>query len=550
MKNWRALCLGLLLCLMLPLSAAFAADPAIHSVRIEVNLLENGDAEIREQWDVTVASGTEWYLSLDNMRDMTVTGLSVQDESGVPYTYLDTWDVERTIEEKANTCGIVREGNDYELCWGVGSLGRHQFTASYTITGLVKRYTDAAGFLHTFLSKGLSSATEQASVVISYPGHTLNDANAGIWAFGFDGSIHFADGRIVAESDGRISTNERIIIMVEFDTALFPDAPSGQGTFESIKNIAFEGSDYGESDGPGPVFWGVLIGASVLAVLLGAFALLRASLPDVYYRKQYGMSRSDLKKTAADNAQIPFGGDLPKTVAMLALFHETPPQVSVFNHYLLKWVREKAVTTVTEQYNDKTGANIQFTHLSYGSDALEEQLYSMMVSASNQGELTQKGIEKWAYKKHTQISAWYKEYLKQAAASLETEDVLVHPHVRRLVVSATIDALNEKGWAYASEVYGFKNYLLHGSQGQSGEVSSEYWDDYLAYADIFQIYDQVEGWYETNHMGPYGYGYYYYINRSFRSSYQSGSSRVDGGGGSSSSGGGGGASGGGGGGSR
>lgn len=552
MKIARGLLLVFLLCLVMQPLLACAEEPSIHEVRIEARLNENGDAEMWEQWDVTVTSGTEWYLSMNGMVGMTVTGLSVTDETGVPYTALDNWDTSRNLEEKANTSGILRKGeDDYELCWGVGSYGRHQFTLTYTIAGLVKRYEDGVGFLHTFLSRGLSSPVERASVTITSPGHALNDTNTRIWAFGYDGDIRFADNAIIAENEKPLTTKQGIIIMAEFEDALFPGAQAASGSFEAIKNRAFEGSDYGQDDdddAPGPVFWGIMGGIVALSVLGGVYAWLRFSLPDVYYRKKYGLSRAELKKTAQESTQIPVSGELPKIVYILSLFSEGPSAASLFNAYLLKWIREEAIAESMGEKKGKPTVSILFKHPPYGAGALEEQLYDMLVSASDQGELTEKGIEKWAYKKHSKIEAWYKEYEKQAAEGLRTEGILIQVREKRGVVSANIEVLDDTGWTYAAEVYGFKKYLIRCSN-ENSTIDDELWYEYLAYAGLFNISKQVETWYENGPMMSYPYGYYY-LSRSFRHSFEAGTNRAGGSGGSASGGGGGGASGGGGGGSR
>lgn len=551
MKHKRFLLLCFLLCfVLLPAGLALANEPAIHSVSIQADLLENGDIRLQEQWDVTVTSGTEWYLALYHMQGMEVTGLAVQDEAGIPYTYMESWDVGRSIDQKANRCGIVyKDDSDYELCWGVGSYGRHQFAVSYTITGFVKRYTDGAGFHHTFLSRGLSSPVEQAIVSISYPGHPLDESAADIWAFGFEGNIHFSGGSIVAQSSGSLATSEGIIIMAEVDPAFFPGARDGEGTFEAVKARAFEGSDYGDEGGLSSTMLVILVVLCAGFVLFVIYGFLRGSLPDVYYRQTYGETRSSLPVAAAEITQIPFEGDLSKTVALLSMFSQTPTAISIINYYLLKWLRENAISETTRQLGEKAVTTIQLNHSSYGDDRLEAQLYGMLASASEGGTLTQKSIEKWAYRKYNAIKTWYREYTNQAKEKLQLENITTQEHVRRAFVSATIDVLNDAGWRCATEVFGFKQYLLRCSQGRHSDIPEERIGEYLAYAEIFRQHEQMEDWYESHYSNTHYMGYYH-ISRTFRSSYQTGESRHSGSGGSSSGGGGGGSSGGGGGGSR
>ena len=123
-------------------------------MRIDVELQDDGSALVREVWEIDVAGSiTEWYLGKENLGKIDISGLSVSDESGTTYASEGTdWDIDRTREEKAFRCGLVRKSGGYELCWGVGSNGPHTYTVSYTLTGLVKGYSDKDGFNFMFIT--------------------------------------------------------------------------------------------------------------------------------------------------------------------------------------------------------------------------------------------------------------------------------------------------------------------------------------------------------------------------------------------------------------
>jgi len=117
----------------------FAKEDAIPSINLEVILQSDGSAVITEIWDVRgVSSGTEYYKALNNMDGMSVDSLAVWDESGTQYKTLDGWNTKLSREEKSGTCGILKTSDGYELCWGIGSYGNHQYTIQYTVEGLVK----------------------------------------------------------------------------------------------------------------------------------------------------------------------------------------------------------------------------------------------------------------------------------------------------------------------------------------------------------------------------------------------------------------------------
>ena len=61
-------------------SDARAAEPQIRSIDIEVTLHRDGSASFTEDWDVTVAEGTEWYLVRQNLD-----GMDIDNESAAFY---------------------------------------------------------------------------------------------------------------------------------------------------------------------------------------------------------------------------------------------------------------------------------------------------------------------------------------------------------------------------------------------------------------------------------------------------------------------------------
>lgn len=534
---------------------AHADEPAIRNISIDAALSENGDAQITERWDVTVTGGTEWYLSFNNLGNMTIENLSMTDETGQHYANVGSWDTERSLEEKAGQCGIIdKGGSSYEICWGVASYGDHQYTLSYTLTGLVKRYDDYEGFNHIFITKGLSAPVDHADVTIRYPGRSLNDTTAGIWAFGYEGDIHFDSDIIRAENSKRISTNEGMTIMVQFEPGMFTGAPSASGSFEAVKQRALENSDYKEDELTTSQIILIVVGFAIfllLIVLVVVFLWLKHTLPDVYYRESHGQSRKDIRTEMTIHKTMPRDHEIFTTFGVLNLVATKPSAVSLFNFYMLKWSKEKAISVSVENDGKKTKTTTTMLYASHGQCEAERTLYQMLVKTSDNGVLTGKAIQKWSYKEYAEIDRWYKDFEQASMETMRHKGLVKSVDLRRSFVSGTVEVLNEAGWQCAKDLLAFGNYLSGLYTGNMDDaVGQELWDDYLVYADLLNIYDLAETWYENHSVGT-NYYLYFCMSRSLRASYESGmASRSGGGGGGSSSGGGGGASGGGGGGSR
>ena len=133
------------------------AEPFLHDLNIRVVLSHNGDARITETRLMDIDDeGTECYIGLSNMGESTVRDLTVSDEKGLSYTFIDEWDIDQNREWKAGKCGIIQKRNGYEICWGLGDQGHRTYTTAYTITGLVRGYPDADAIRHVFLDEGVS----------------------------------------------------------------------------------------------------------------------------------------------------------------------------------------------------------------------------------------------------------------------------------------------------------------------------------------------------------------------------------------------------------
>ena len=89
----------------------------ISNINIEVNLKNDGSAEISEAWEVKATEGTEWCKLITNLKNETdlynytvlMDGKSIEEK---------TWDPNDKLEDKANHYGIKYTSEGIELCFG------------------------------------------------------------------------------------------------------------------------------------------------------------------------------------------------------------------------------------------------------------------------------------------------------------------------------------------------------------------------------------------------------------------------------------------------
>lgn len=239
------------------MEASFA-KARLNRLDISVQILDNGDAQVTEVRDMHINdNGTELYIPIGNLNGRTVTDLGVTDnQTNVPYTYTEGWDVDWSRSRKTNRCGIVSKRDGYELCWGLGESGDKTYTTVYRIHDLVQRYDTCDGFLWMFVNPGIRPLPREVSLRIYASGEdstgnavpVISSENTRIWAFGCEGTIGFDTLGITMHSDGEFREKSRLIMLCQFEKGLFNPTQEGPTSWESLKEGAMEGSDYGEED--------------------------------------------------------------------------------------------------------------------------------------------------------------------------------------------------------------------------------------------------------------------------------------------------------------
>ena len=458
---------------------AAALDPGVRDVSINVALEEDGSATITEIWDVCAVGITEWYLVKENLGDIEIENFRVRDENGTLFTDEGSWDVDRSISRKAFRSGIVSKRGGYELCWGVGSEGDHVFTASYRMTNVVKTLTDADALHMQFVSPGLSSAPEHVRVKISGPGVEFSESVCGIWAFGYNGTIEFRDGAIVAESAEPFVRMSSVIVLARFQKGIF-NSPSVQDTdFESIKKRAFEGSAYQDYLDEEAEERRNAIGTGIFFLLLGFLSVFAAKRAAKKTRRRiFGVS--DLKDIGYER-DLPFGGDLLMSNSVLVKTQTALPAGNVASAMILRMIKNNQIF-----FSKDAKGN---TLLTFGETAdlsalsgVERELYDMVKEASGSDKILQKKeFSHWSRRHSGQVAAW--------ATAVKTEG---ESRLRSGGYYLNSLELTEDGKANARKVIGLMNYLKDFTLlKERGSAEVALWHDYIVFAALYGIADKV-----------------------------------------------------------
>ena len=170
----------------------------VSDINVDVALYNDGSAYITQNWNCNFTEGTEGYIPIENLGEMSLSGFLVSDVNGA-YTYVEDWDIKASFEEKAGKYGMVKTSKGYELCWGITEYGERRYAIEYKIDKFVGSYKDLDGFNFQFINPGMGTLPTDVTVkIIMQDGIKLDKDNAGIWAFGFDGQINFEKGQVIA----------------------------------------------------------------------------------------------------------------------------------------------------------------------------------------------------------------------------------------------------------------------------------------------------------------------------------------------------------------
>ena len=461
---------------------AFVGAQEIRDVSITAVLSDDGSARITQVWDVTVTSGTEWYIPIENLGKMTVSDLTVSENGQRFISEGDSWNVDRSIEQKAGRCGIVRKRNGVELCWGQGSYGSHVWTASFTVSGLVQSLNDADAFNFMFLNPGLVAPPQHAIVTIvnNTGSRSWTSSNTKVWGFGTQGEINVVDGKVVMETLGPMSYSESMIAMVRFDKGLFSPTVSRDIDFETMRNEAFEGSQYTKDKGEWILF---LFAALFFFIPVAAlvYCIVCSILGYKYRKSLFGTS-----KIKGWFREAPLDDNLPACYYILSKagrFGNTDYSKNLIGAYFLKWILEGRVRTQT---SGKKGKRVDLIfpegeeNIPEGTS--EKLVYNMAVDAAGANRILETDeFQKWSQNNAQRVIDFPSKVLSEGKSFLLEKNLL------KGAASATSEGMGE-----LTHVIEFKNFLNDFTlipERSSSEVGL--WKSYLIYGQIFGIASKV-----------------------------------------------------------
>ena len=464
------------------------AGPQLHNLDIKVALRDNGDAEIVETRTMTIDSeGTECYIVIGNLNGSTIKDFAVTDERGTRYTNIGSWDVDRSRSYKAGKCGIVTKSDGVELCWGLGDSGSRVYTVSYVVTDFFKAYEESDGFLWMFVTPNMNPSAEEVKIEIVAPDLPagLPDDSVHVWSFGHAGQINKMGGTVEAYTTQALTTSNYVTVMVEIEKGVMHPKMQGNGSFKDLRKVAFEGSDYKEETWLSK-FWNECKSdptTMFLVIGIPLFIILY-----IVYSIRTAMSRKKFLKTVDWYREIPVGGNLLTASAMINAYYVSDDIKSenIIGAQILRMIRVGALR-VEKRYVQPSGFRKAFGAQPELKDCIVigdfevdnrlintsaiPMLYDMFRKASGDDLVLQPNeLNRWMKANETEVMAFIKAIKKKMSRS---------------ECKARIDDVRK--------VFGLRKFLEDFTLANERHLSEvSLWKDYLIYATLFGIADQVK----------------------------------------------------------
>lgn len=479
MKLLKILFISVIVLFVVSYGAVFASNN-VSQIDISVVVKNDGSADVIQKWTGEFNEGTENYIPI-NTGDIKISDLKVSDEKRA-YDYVDSWNVDADFNKKKNKCGINKTDDGVELCFGISEYGKKTYTIEYTVTDMIKSYSDYDGTNFMFVNPNMSTFPTDGNIqIVLENGTALNEENAGVWAFGYDGEICFDNGAVSAYTTSALDGDNSMIVLLRLNKGIITPAASVSKSFDEVKDKAFEGSDYGYEEASlfeEIIGYVVLIGIPLLIILLIVRILTRKrEIKKFYNNAQYFRD-------------IPNGGNVEMSHYLSRTFDVSGNDSLILGALLLKMINQNYLEPQTETTVGMFGKQKQTVNLKLVKEPEDNELkrlYKLLsFAAGDDGILQEKELEKYAYKNPKKINKFIDDAKLDGELAFETGGGFVSGTGNR------IKDLSDKGKAELAEVMGLKKYLDEFSLIAEREINElTIWQDYMIYATLFGIADKV-----------------------------------------------------------
>lgn len=468
---------------------------SIQKISMDIFIKENGDAQITEVWNCSATQGTEVYHPYYNLGNSEIKDLTVR-EGSTKYTTLSRWNTSGTLSSKAQKCGLNKISNGVEICWGISSYGSHTYTVKYTITNFVSELTDSQMVYWTLIPYEFSNSIGQVYIKI-HTNFKIADTTD-VWGYGnYGGTAYVYNGYIEMQSDGRLSTNEYMTILVKFPKGTFNSTNKLNHNFDYYFDMAEEGATkYEESNSSIDINMDIVFYIFMFVVIIISSLFKGTKKP--LHSLNFGIEGKHIPKDVTYFRDIPCDKDIFKAYYIAHQYGLTKNKTDVLGAIILKWLKdgliriEKKETGVVFK-KENTVVVLNETDATQLVEEEEIELFNMLKTASKDGYLENKEFENWCSRSYSKILSWFDDIIRKGKEKLiqdgkiSIEDKVIFKNFKHKAYIATTELKEE-----AMKLAGLKRYLNEYTLIKEREaIEVQLFEEYLIFAQIMGIAKKV-----------------------------------------------------------
>lgn len=484
---------GLILCFALLFSLPFPAFAAnqVNTMDIQAVIYEDGSMYVTQVWGGDFNEGTESYIPMNAPETLTISQLTVSDQNG-SYETVSDWNIDWSFEEKARKCGIYATESEYEICFGISQYGQNRYTIEYKLDNVVGAYIDRDGVNFRFVNHGMNTTPTDVKIEIRLvDGTPITDETADVWGFGFEGEVGFVDGAILAYTERSIAPENHVTVLFSLEKGILSPSRQEPGSFEEVKETAFHGSNYDNTESTGEEVSTFETIATILLSMglpLGLILWIRK-----IKKKRAEKKRQRFAEKFGYFRDIPNDGNLSATYALGRMF-EVFEDGSVLATGMLRLIQLGCLSSLETQeigFMDKTKDTVSLRLMGSRHDKMneyDEYLYTVLENAAgSDGILQERELERFANQNGTLLRAYIQNHDSAGKAYLNQKHCLQRWNTPAKLTDLTLTGQQELG-----QLMGLKRYLTDFSLvSERGVKEIQIWQELLTYAMLFGIADQV-----------------------------------------------------------
>ena len=181
-------------------SNASSSDLELNNLNFYAQILENGDMEVTEIWDIDIKDTNTLFKTFktDINKYTDITDVKVREIVNGEYKNFSKTSIYMYHVTKDRYYGLINDDGDFEIAWGVGldnDSDRRVYEISYKVEDAIGKYTDYSQLYWQFVGEDFEIDAKKITGEIFLPNEVNNKEEIRVWGHtaGLNGEIYVAD---------------------------------------------------------------------------------------------------------------------------------------------------------------------------------------------------------------------------------------------------------------------------------------------------------------------------------------------------------------------